>query len=106
MKYGYKKRTYGRSTMLINNSFEGETLEQKVQRMMSNKEPIGTDKDAIFTERKQGILPAYNIKTDKWEIAVEAMNSIASGKVEQRTGSMKVVKDDTKDSTEGTQATN
>ena len=27
----------------------------------------------IYTERKDGVLPAYDIRTDRWEIAQEAM---------------------------------
>ena len=27
----------------------------------------------IYTERKDGVLPAYDIRTDRWEIAQKAM---------------------------------
>ena len=30
----------------------------------------------IYTERKDGVIPAYNIRTDKWDIALTAMDQV------------------------------
>lgn len=53
---------------------EGETIEQKVERIVQNQEPITDGAPIIFTERKDGVLPAYNIRTDRFDIAIEAMD--------------------------------
>lgn len=52
----------------------GETIENKIERMMNNNEPIGDIADIIYTERKDGVLPEYDIRTDKWDLAIDAMN--------------------------------
>ena len=57
---------------------EGETLEMKIDRFINNREPI-TDNgsSAIYMERKEGVNAAYNIKTDRFEVALEAMNKVS-----------------------------
>ncbi len=55
-------------------TYEGESIERKVERLVNNNEPIGEGSPEIFTERKDGVLAAYNIRTDRWELAAEAMD--------------------------------
>lgn len=57
----------------INKSVEGQTLEQKIERIVTNKEPIKGETKLIYTDRKDGVKPSYNIRTDRWEIAIDAM---------------------------------
>lgn len=52
---------------------EGELIEEKVKRLVEEKAPINDGAPIIFTERKDGVLPAYDIRTDRWNIAQEAM---------------------------------
>lgn len=52
---------------------EGERIEEKVQRLTEEKSPINDGAPIIYTERKDGVLPAYDIRTDRWEIAQKAM---------------------------------
>lgn len=53
---------------------EGETIEKKVERIVQNKEPITDGAPLIFTEKKDGVLPAYDIRTDRFDIAIDAMD--------------------------------
>ena len=55
---------------------EGETIEEKVQRVVENKEPIEDGAPIIYTERKDGVIPAYDIRADKWDIALNAMDQV------------------------------
>ena len=54
---------------------EGERLELKIDRMTQNNEPIGDSAPLIYTPRKDGVIAAYDIRTDKWDIALNAMLS-------------------------------
>lgn len=56
-------------------SYEGEILETKVKRLEENKEPIKDAAPTSYTEKKDGVLPQYNIRTDKWEIVQEKMEA-------------------------------
>lgn len=61
----------------INQSVEGETIETKVERITMNNEPISDGAPIIYTERKQGVLPEHDIRTDRFDLALEATGHIA-----------------------------
>jgi len=101
----YTKAIYQRTGITRNIGTEGETIEQKVERVTTNKEPIKDGAPVVYTDRKDGVLPGYNIKTDRFEIALEAMDKVhASNKAKrENVAKMEVVKDG---GAEPTQATN
>lgn len=61
--------------------YEGETIEMKVARVVQNKEPITDGAPIIYTERGQGVLPDYNPRTDRWDIAIETMDKVNRAKI-------------------------
>ncbi|UPW41693.1 hypothetical protein [Peromfec virus RodF8_19] len=67
-------------------TYEGETIEQKVARITQNKEPIKDGAPLIYNERKDGVQPAYNVRTDRWDIAIEAMNKVTMANIAKREG--------------------
>lgn len=66
------------------NSFIGESIEEKVRKVTADNTNIEAISPMIYTERKDGVLPEYNIRTDKWDIAQQAMDTIAVGTRERR----------------------
>lgn len=72
----YKIPHMPKTTLKINKSVEGETIETKVERIINNKEPIKDGAPMIYTERKDGVKKAYNIRTDRWIEAVDAMDKV------------------------------
>lgn len=62
--------------MKVNKSYEGERLEVKIQRIMSNKEPIKDGAPMIYTDRSDGVQPDYDIRTDRWDKAIEGMDVV------------------------------
>ena len=67
---------------------EGERLELKIDRMTQNNEPIGDSAPLIYTPRKDGVIAAYDIRTDKWDIALNAMEKVnlTRGKISELGG--------------------
>lgn len=59
-------------------TYEGETIEQKIKRILDENEPIKDGAPIIYTDKKDGVLPAYNIRTDRWAIAIDAMDKVSS----------------------------
>lgn len=55
---------------------EGESIEKKIDRMTQTQEPIGETASIVYTTKTEGIIPAYDIRTDKWEIAQDAMSKV------------------------------
>lgn len=56
---------------------EGETIERKLERMMKNGADLSDSVQEIFTERKDGVLPETDIRSDRHEIAVEAADKMS-----------------------------
>lgn len=67
-------------------SFEGESIEIKVAKLIENNEPITDGAPIIYTEKKDGVLPQYDIRTDKWEIAQSAMDLANASKIAKSKG--------------------
>lgn len=84
----YRKQKMQNSTMKCNNAYIAETIEQKVFRITTNKEPIKDTSPPIYTERKDGVEPAYDMRTDRFQLAVNAHNTIASAQLARREGRM------------------
>lgn len=85
----FKKQKETKTTIDVNTSYQGESIEAKVRRIVNNKEPITDGAPLIYTERKDGVQPSYNIRTDRFEVAVEAMEGVSKAHIakrEQRAG--------------------
>lgn len=80
----YKKITLTKTSIQRNESVEGETIETKVKRALTNGEGIADSAQVIYTERKHGVLPEYDIRTDRWEVAVDAMDKISRDNTAKR----------------------
>lgn len=57
--------------------YEGEAIETKVRRLMETGEPIKDGAPLVYQERKEGVKPEFDIRSDKWEIAEGAMNMVS-----------------------------
>lgn len=65
----------------VNESIVGETIEEKVFRIVNNKDAIDDGAPLLFSERDEGVLPEYDIRTDRWEIAAEAQDKLVAAKI-------------------------
>ena len=62
----------------------GISIERKVEKITESKEPITDGAPLIYTERKEGVIPAYDVRTDRFEIAVEAMGKVVKSNIAKR----------------------
>lgn len=74
----------------------GESIEEKVRRIVENNEPITDGAPIIYTNRDDGVLPAYNIRTDRWEIAQQAMEAVNQANLAKSKNYGKIDKEDKK----------
>lgn len=88
--YNNKKYKPATTSINVNKSYEGERIEEKIQRIVNNKEPITDGAPLIYQERKDGVMAEYNPRTDKWEIAVDAMTKVQKSKVAKREERLKL----------------
>lgn len=71
-------------TAVRDNITIGETIEQKIRRITTTQEPISDSAQKLYTERKDGVKPEYNIRTDRMELAVDAMDKGAKNELAKR----------------------
>lgn len=89
------------STLRINDSYDTLPLERKIERMIYSNEPIPSTDQLIYTERKDGIMPAYDIRTDRFELALDATSQIEKSYISRREEKGKSANVSTAESTDG-----
>lgn len=82
MKYSNAEPNNGRLESV--DIYEGETIEKKVARITLTNEPITDTAPIIYTEKKDGVLPAYNIRTDRFDLAIDAMDKIEMERIAKK----------------------
>lgn len=73
----YKKAIFNNTSINENSSVEGISIERKLERVINSNEPIDNTAPIIYTERKEGVLPQYDVRTDRFDIAMKAMDKVA-----------------------------
>jgi len=77
------------TTITVNNSYEGESIENKIERIVTQNEPIKDGAPLIYTEREDGVKAEHDIRTDRWEIAIEAMDAVSKSTLAKREAKLK-----------------
>lgn len=94
----YNKNRAAKTSLKVNVTTEGETIEAKIRRIVDNGEPITDGAPLIYTDRADGVLPEYNVRTDRFELAVEAMDGISRNHLAKREARNEKAKDSGNDS--------
>lgn len=68
---------------MIKMTEEGETLIKKIQRILDENEPLTDGAPMIYTPKQAGVREDCNIRTDKWEIAMNAMDRVNNYKLSE-----------------------
>jgi len=96
----YKKPIFKNSSIHRSTTEIGQPIQDKIKNILEQNENLN-EAPLIYTEKADGVMAGYNIRTDKWEIAIEAMdkiNKIRTAKGEEKRG--KIVKLESEESTE------
>lgn len=78
----YKIPKPRRTSIAINDSVEGETIETKMERLLANKDETAEVKELIFTREQDGVIGAFNIRYDHWDAAYEDATTMAEKRTE------------------------
>lgn len=85
----------------INNpnlTYQAEPREVKLRKIISGESSNMEDGvfPTIYTEKKDGVLPEYDIRTDRFEVAIDAIDKInqsVANQVAKNKGETEAVKD-------------
>lgn len=81
-----------------NLTYQAEPREVKLRKIISGESSNMEDGvfPTIYTEKKDGVQPEYDIRTDRFEIAIEAIDKInqsAANQIAKNKGETEAVKD-------------
>lgn len=81
-----------------NLTYEAEPREVKLRKIISGESSNMEDGifPTIYTEKKDGVLPEYDIRTDRFEVAIDAIDKInqsAANQIAKNKGETEAVKD-------------
>lgn len=79
-KMRYTKKNIYQPTLIDTSNvlIEGESMEEKLRRLTITKEPIEVDmQPEIYQERKSGVDPFCDIRTDRFEMAQQASDTMS-----------------------------
>lgn len=68
----------------LNQSYEEEPQEIVILRAITTSEAITATAPQVFTERKDGVRPEFDIRTDRMEVAREAMDLVSKTAIAKR----------------------
>ena len=68
---------------MIKMTEEGETLIKKIQRILDENEPLTDGAPMIYTPKQAGVRDDCNIRTDKWALAMDAMDRVNNYKLNE-----------------------
>lgn len=86
-----------KSNFNINMPDTGKSIEETIREQLESKAPIEMVSERIFTERKDGVNPAYDIRTDRFDLAIKAHDMRSKAAIARR-----MEEDKTKDEPEKT----
>lgn len=80
-----------------NLTYQAEPREVKLRKIISGESSNMEDGvfPTIYTEKKDGVMPEYDIRTDRFEVAIEAMDKInqsMTNKIAKNKGETEAVK--------------
>lgn len=84
MSYKLGKNKFTRSQIERVPTDLGESIEEKLRKILANGEPIEDTASLAYTERKDGVLPQYDIRTDRQELALDAYDHYNASEIAKR----------------------
>lgn len=92
----YKKPIFNRTSIRATNNEIGTHIHEKVKAIIEQGDNM-QEAPLIYTDKADGVMAGYNIRTDKWEIAIDAMdkiNKVRFAKGEEKRGKIVEMKTD------------
>lgn len=79
-----KNNSYNSSNIVTGTCYEAETLEVQVSKILTSNEPMPSLTAPIFTERKNGVQAEHNIRTDRFDVALNGTDYISKSNLAKR----------------------
>lgn len=84
---GYKVVPVSQGLIRVNKTKEEEGLIHQLRKVKTMGDQGFVTKGLMYSERKDGVLPEFDIRTDKWEVAQKASSVASKSEIAKRGGS-------------------
>lgn len=78
----YSNKGHRKTSIKVNDSVEGESIEIKMQRLLNNGDETAETKELVYSRPEEGIIANYNIRHDHWDDAAEGATTMAEKNIE------------------------
>lgn len=68
-------------------------MEEQIGKILDNQMDVD-EKQVIYTERKDGVVAGLDIRTDRFDIALEAMDKGAKSMINKRISKLEIIKEE------------
>lgn len=72
---------FNKTNFDVNESVEGRSIEDKMRETTMNGQPIDSAAPLLYTDKKAGVLPEYDIRTDRWSIAQATVDKVVRSQI-------------------------
>lgn len=72
---------FNKTNFEINESVEGRSIEERMRETTLNGQPIESAAPLLYTDKKDGVLPEYDIRTDRWDIAQATVDKVVRSQI-------------------------
>ena len=72
---------FNKTNFDINESVEGRSIEERMREATINGQPIESAAPLLYTDKKAGVLPEYDIRTDRWDIAQKTVDKVVRSQI-------------------------
>lgn len=76
-----RNTNYSKSLIERTATEKGESIEEMLQRLTANKEPIPNNVPPIYTPKEEGVMGDYDIRHDRFDTAYEASDKFAASEI-------------------------
>lgn len=73
----YRKKYRPTTSLAVNESVEGESIETRIERLMANGDENPEVKELLFTRPQDGVIGGFDIRHDWWDEAIEQTSIMA-----------------------------
>ena len=81
---------------------EGEPLHIEIEMLKNNQGTIKAEKKLLYSPRAMGVLPASNVRTDRFSVALYGLSAIHKSEIAQRTAMVEQPKEEQVDESSAT----
>lgn len=84
----YRKIEYKNSGLSGVQLYQAKSIEREMEEIITQKKPIENAAPLMYTEKKDGVIEDFDIRTDKWEAMQRAATYVNEQKREYRKAEM------------------